>query len=84
MKIKNFNEHLSESSKTDLESFKEALELVSEYDIEVYEAIDVVNQLLKMTWEEIEEWRGHLETNESKIDIDDFTIRLINEYLSNN
>lgn len=83
MKIKNFNEHLSESSKTDLESFKESLELVSEYDIEVYEAIDVVNQLLKMTWEEIEEWRDHLESNESKIDIDDFTIRLINSYCSN-
>ena len=83
MKLKRFNEHLSESSKNDLVRFKEALEFVSEYDIELYEAIDVIDKLLKMDWEEIEEWREHLETNESRIDIDDFTIRLSNSYCSN-
>lgn len=83
MKLKRFNEHLSESSKNDLVRLKEALGFVSEYDIELYEAIDVIDKLLKMDWEEIEEWREHLETNESRIDIDDFTIRLINSYCSN-
>lgn len=86
-KIEKFNtfikESLSKESMSDLTNFKNELEFVSEFEIELYEAIQVIDAIQKMTWEQIEEWRLHLSTNSSLTEIDKFTLRLIDRYCSN-
>ncbi len=76
-------ENLSEESKSDLINLKNELQFVSEFDIEIYEAIDVIEKLHKMNWKQIEEWREHLVTNYSTTHLDDFVLRLIDRYCSN-
>lgn len=77
------NEYLNEESKEDLTNLKNELEFINDYDIELHEAIEVIDKLQTMSWKEIEEYRSHLETNESTIDLEDFTLRLIDRYCSN-
>jgi len=76
-------ERLNESSINDLTDFKNTLEFVNSFDIDVYEAITVIDDLLKMSWEEIEDWRNHLLTNYTKTNLDNFIIKLIDSYCSN-
>lgn len=77
------NEYLNEESKEDLTNLKNELEFINDYDIELHEAIEVIDKLQTMSWKEIEEYRSHLETNESTTDLEDFTLRLIDRYCSN-
>jgi hypothetical protein len=77
------SESLSEESKSDLINLKNELQFVSEFDIEIYEAIKVIDELHKMNWEQIEEWRTHLITNYTTTQLEDFTLRLIDRYCSN-
>jgi hypothetical protein len=77
------NENLSESSKDDLINLKSELEFVNEYEIEIYEVVEIIDKLLKMSWDEIEGWREHIDTNYTKGDKDKFTLRLIDRYCSN-
>jgi len=83
--IKRFNENseLSEESKSDLINLKKELQFVGKFDIEIHEAIKVIDELHKMNWEQIEEWRTHLITNYSTTKLEDFTLRLIDRYCSN-
>jgi hypothetical protein len=77
------NENLSQSSIDDLINLKNKLQFVSKFDIDLYEAIDVIEKLHKMNWEEIEEWREHIITNYRTTKIEDFVLRLIDRYCSN-
>lgn len=82
--IKNYNESLSESSKGDLIDLKNELEFLSEFDnVSLHEVIEVIDTILNMKWEDIEEWREHLETNHRRDDKDNLTIRLIDRFCSN-
>ena len=76
-------ESLGEKSKSDLINLKNELQFVSEFDIEIYEAIKVIDELHKMNPEQIEEWRTHLITNYTTTQLEDFTLRLIDRYCSN-
>jgi hypothetical protein len=77
------NENLSQSSIGDLINLKDQLQFVSEFDIELYEAIDVIEKLHKMNWEQIEEWREHIITNHRTTKVEDFVLRLIDRYCFN-
>lgn len=83
-KFGKLSESLSEESKSDLTDLRNELQFVSEFDIELYEAIDVIDKIHKMTWDEIEEYREHLVTNYSTTKLEDFTIQLIDRFCSNN
>ena len=77
------NENLSEGSMNDLTNLMNELKFVSEFNIELYEAIEVINKLIKMNLEQIIEWRDHIDTNYSTTHLEDFTLRLIDRYCSN-
>jgi hypothetical protein len=77
------DEKLSQSSIDDLINLKNELQFVMGFDIEIYEAIEVIEQLHKMNWEQIEEWREHIITNYSTTKVEDFVLRLIDRYCSN-
>jgi hypothetical protein len=76
-------ESLDEKSKSDLINLKNELQFVSEFDIEIYEAIKVIDELHRMNLEQIEELRTHLITNYTTTQLENFTLRLIDRYCSN-
>lgn len=76
------NENISESSKDDLIDLKNELKFINEYNVEIYEVIEIVDKLLTMSWSEIEEWREHIDTNYTKDNKDKFILRLIDRYCS--
>jgi hypothetical protein len=73
--------HLKEDIESDLINLKNELEFVSEFDIEIYQAIKVIDELHKMNCEQIEELRTHLITNYPTTELEDFTLRLIDRYI---
>jgi len=88
MKVKKFEDineqnSLSESSIDDLIEFKECLEFVTEYEVEILDALDCLDKLLKWDWKEIQDERVHLITNYSRSNKDEFMIKLIDSYCSN-
>lgn len=74
---------LSKSSKEDLASLREELQFVSEFDIELHEAIEFIDRIQKMDWEQIEELRKKLSPSHSS-SLDYFCLRVIDRYCSNN
>jgi len=78
---KSVNESIdSMASLTDL---RDSIEFISKYDnMELYEAIDVINTLLDMDLNDAKEWRESLVTNYRKSDLDNFTIELIDKYFT--
>jgi hypothetical protein len=77
------NKNLSQSSIDDLINLKNKLQFVGEFDIEIYEAIKVIEQLHKMNWEQIKEWRESITTNYRTTKVEDFVLRLIDRYCFN-
>lgn len=70
----------SMASLTDL---RDSIEFISKYDnMELYEAIEVINKLLDMDLNDVKEWRESLVTNYRKSDLDNFTIELIDKYFA--
>ena len=82
MRIKRFNETLSGSSSNDLTDLKSELEFINEYDVKLYEVIEIIDKLLSMSFDEIEDWRDHIDTNAHKSKIDELTLRIIDRYCS--
>ena len=64
-------------------NLKNELTFVAEFDILLYEAIEVMEELHKSNCEQIEEWRKHLVTNHSTSKLDDFVLGLIDRYSLN-
>jgi hypothetical protein len=82
-KCNSVNESISMSSNNELIVLKNSIELISKYDMEFYQAIEVIDKLINMTdWKDIEKWREHLLTNYRRSDLDDFTVELIDRYCS--
>lgn len=76
-------ETLNKESIHDLTEFKDALTFVSEYNLDIYDVIELIDKLLNSNWSEIMEIRNHLSTNETRSDKDEFMIELIDRYCSN-
>ena len=81
--IKNFDraKGLSDESRNDLTNFKDDLLFVSEFDIELYEAIQIIDKILKSNLDQIQEWRDHLTTNYATTKNNDFILELIDRYV---
>lgn len=77
-KFSEVSESLNQSSKDDLINLKNELEFINKFDIKPHEIIIIINQLLKMNWNEIENFK-----EEAKSHNDEFTVRLIDRYCSN-
>ena len=83
-KFNEMNEILDESStklykEKDLKDLKKILEFVG-HEIELYKAIDVIDELLKMTYTDVSEWRESILTNYQQSSLDDFIVKVIDEY----
>jgi hypothetical protein len=55
----------------------ENLEFISNYNVELYEIIDIIEKILNSTWGDLKEWEEHLESNATKSDADELTLALI-------
>jgi len=80
--IKRITETLSRSSENDLTDLKNELEFINEFDVELYEVIEVLDKILNMSFDDIQDWRDHIETNAHKSKIDELTLRIIDRYCS--
>jgi len=78
-------ESLNDESIKDLDTFKSGLQLMGQFDIEPYEAIECIDTLLESTWEDIEEIQQSLSTNHpsSNSEKEKFMLELINKWCSN-
>jgi len=70
-------------SKLDLINLKTELQFINEFHIELYEVIDIIEELQNSTQEQINEWQSHLITNYSLTQKEEFTLRLINRFKGN-
>ena len=77
------NENLSQSSKEDLKGLRDELVFINNYNVDIYSVIQILNELLTMNWTDILELREHINTNYSKDDKDELTLRIIDRYCSN-
>ena len=80
--FKKYNESLGRDSKSSLSNLKDDLQFVIEYDVEPSEAIEVIDEIINMEWEQIEELSQSILTNKNKSAKDNFTLRLIDRYCS--
>lgn len=61
----------------ELSNLLEFLNLISDYKVELYEVIEIIEKILSSTNKEIIEQKEHLETNATKSEIDELTLHLI-------
>lgn len=80
--IKRITETLSNSSIDDLNELKNELEFINNFNVEIYEVIELIEKLLSMSFNDIEDWREHIDTNSHKSQIDELTLRIIDRYCS--
>lgn len=81
--IKKFNENnISKESINDLISLRDELEFIKEYNVDMWEVIELIDKIIKSTLEDIEEWREHLTTNYKRSNKDELTIRLIDRFVA--
>lgn len=89
MKIKKFGEinenisTLNDESIKDLETLKDNLNFISNYNLQIFEIIECIDILLNRDWDNIVELKEHLETNAFLNDKESFMLKLINNWCSN-
>lgn len=64
----------------DLKKILEVLKFFGNYDIQLYEAINVIEEVNKSTEKELIEWKNHLITNFRLTHLEQFTLDLIEKY----
>lgn len=80
--IKKYNENVTQESNFELLMIKEGLELISEYDINLGEAIECINTVLTESTFELNEIKQSLSTNYTNEPKDEYLLELIYKYVT--
>ncbi len=80
--MKNRIKKLNDESKSVLINFKNKLVLTNEFDIDLNDAIKLIDTIYQMNWTDIEEMRESIISKHDVTELEKFGLKIIDRYCS--